>query len=265
MNAPLITVLTPTYNRQDTLGRLWESLCAQTQALPFEWLLVDDGSTDDTKIWFDRIHKPSHIQAQYVKQANHGKHVAINAGVRRARGEWIFIVDSDDALTTYAIETVLSDDSQMKVNPRLVGLSYRKSTLNGALVGRAVEKQEPMLLKPNEAGALFQGDLAYIFRKTALVENPFPVIANEKFVPELLIWNKIADNGDILYFPQTSIYLCEYLPDGYSATFKSMLRRNPRGFSLFYRDQIRRLNLGVRWIKAAIRYCQCQFYGWTKP
>lgn len=261
----MITVVTPSYNRRQTLDRLWQSLCLQTTNLPFEWLLVDDGSTDDTLAWFEQTNKLAHIKKNYLKQANQGKHVAINTAVKHAAGDWIFIVDSDDELTIDAIETVTRDLVESQHDPNRVGLCYRKSNVDGKLIGKSTPQRGPLRLKPNEAGAMFQGDLAYVFKKTSLAENPFPIISNEKFVPELLIWNRIADNGDILYFPQTAIYRCEYLPDGYSASFKTMLRRNPRGFALFYGDQIRRLKPGVSWAKALIRYCQCLVYTRIKP
>jgi len=260
----MITVVTPTYNRRHTLVRLWHSLCTQSSQLTFEWLLVDDGSTDDTTKWFEQIHKPSHIKTRYLKQANQGKHVAINSAAGFASGQWIFIVDSDDALTPDAIETLTRDITNSESDSTRVGLCYRKTHFDGSLVGKATTALEPLYLKPNEAGSLFQGDLAYVFKKSALSQNPFPVIANEKFVPELFIWNKIADNGDILYFPQKSIYLCEYLADGYSANFSIMLKHNPRGFSLFYCDQIRRLKPGVSWVKTLLRCAQCQLYAWIK-
>jgi len=261
----MITVVTATFNRRPTLERLWQSLCSQTEQLPFEWVLVDDGSTDDTTKWFDQISQPIHIKTSYVRQPNQGKHVAINTAVKHATGDWIVILDSDDLLTADAIETITSDIIKTERHDKLLGLSYRKSHLDGKLVGKSIKEREPLCLKPNKAGALFEGDLAYVFKKTALAKSPFPTIPNEKFVPELLIWNKIADEGDILYFPAKSIYLCEYLPDGYSAKFKTMLKQNPRGFSLFYRDQVKRLNLGIPWIKAVIRYLQCQLYAWINP
>jgi O18-antigen biosynthesis glycosyltransferase len=71
--------------------------------------------------------------------------------------------------------------------------------------------------------------------------------------------------GDIYYFPEKSIYLCEYMPDGYSNNFNRMLKQNPRGFGMFYLDQLKRLQPGLAWAKALVRYGQCKFFHWTKP
>lgn len=280
----MISVITPTHNRRHTLDRLWQSLCAQLGDVVFEWVLLDDGSTDGTKQWFDSLEKSQRLNARYIYQANQGKHVAINTGVNFAAGDWIFIVDSDDALTTDAVATVAIDVSQSEDSlnrgrveatdqvisqkgaqtESCVGLSYRKAFFNGQLIGRKVETSTPLCLKPNVAGALFEGDLAYVFRKTAIAQHPFPVYPKEKFVPELFIWNRIADDGHIYFYPGKVLYLCEYLPDGYSSNFRHMLVCNPIGFACFYKDQLIRLRLGIPWLKAFIRYSQCKWYARLK-
>ncbi len=82
----MLTILTPTYNRRPTLPRLYESLCAQTR-LDFEWLVIDDGSTDDTAAWLQSCQaRTSAFAVRSLSQANGGKHVALNTGVRAARG-----------------------------------------------------------------------------------------------------------------------------------------------------------------------------------
>ena len=91
-----ITVFTPTYNRCYIIGALYESLKKQTFQ-DFEWIVVDDGSTDDTEAFFAEILKEEHFfDISYVKVENGGKHRAINQGLSMAKGELFFIVDSDD-------------------------------------------------------------------------------------------------------------------------------------------------------------------------
>ncbi|MFP3541439.1 hypothetical protein SB770_33485, partial [Pseudomonas sp. SIMBA_044] len=74
-------------------------------------------------------------------------------------------------------------------------------------------------MTPTAAGGLYKGDLAYIFKREALIKHPFPVFEGEKFVPELLIWNRVSDEGVIKFFGHKVLYICEYLEDGYSANF----------------------------------------------
>ena len=267
----MISIITSTYNRCHTLPRLWDSLCAQATEYSFEWVLVDDGSTDGTGQWFKDLNHNVHnigfpnpgFTTRYVHQPNQGKHVALNTGVSVATGQWCFILDSDDALTPNAVERLRSDLGKVTDDQTTVGLCYRKQSLDGQLIGNLVYG-ESIELSPNEAGELFKGDLAYVFRTSALLAHQFPVFPDEKFVPELLVWNQISDAGTIRYYPETAIYLCEYLPDGYSANFKKMLRQNTWGFGLFYRDQVRRLPIGVSWFKSMIRLIQCRYYQWRQ-
>ena len=101
----LVTILTSAYNRADLLLRLFQSLLKQT-CNNFEWLIVDDGSTDDTEAIVKEWIQEAQFPIRYFKQENGGKHRAINRGLREARGELFFIVDSDDYLTSDAIETI---------------------------------------------------------------------------------------------------------------------------------------------------------------
>jgi hypothetical protein len=256
----MITVLTPTYNRAYTLDRLYQSLLVQS--VPFEWLIVDDGSTDTTRelIASFQINMPFPIH--YIYQTNSGKHVAINMGAREAQGDFIFILDSDDMLTDDAL--IYVQNAIRTLGSKDVGICFRRAYFDGTLIGNKNVSTEPVNMTPTEAGNYFQGDLAYIFCTSALLTHPFPVIEGEKFVPELLILNAISDEGEIIYYPDKAIYLCEYLPDGYTANFKRNLQRNPKGFALFYRDQIFREKSLIRKVKCTIRYLQCRYYGIAK-
>ena len=256
----MISIVTPTHNRVQTLKRLWVSICNQTSSEQFEWLLIDDGSTDGTDRWFEQITPAENIKLHYIYQINQGKSAALNHAALRVAGDWVVIVDSDDALTSDAIETIKKDTDALSMDHDLLGICYRKSHFDGRLVGTQVGPQLNGIMKPNDAGHLFQGDLSYVFRTSALRKHPFPSIPNEKFVPELLIWNQIADSGSIYYFADKAIYRCEYLPDGYSANFRLMLRANPKGFGLFYRNQVARLGLSWRGVKALLRLMQCKLY-----
>ena len=101
-----ITVLTPTYNRAHTLGRLYKSLVNQT-VKEFEWLIIDDGSTDNTKQTVETFKNDNKISIKYVEQENGGKHRALNNGVKLVDNELVFFVDSDDWLEKDAIEKII--------------------------------------------------------------------------------------------------------------------------------------------------------------
>src|SRR6266705_680676 len=97
------TVFTPTYNHAYTLHRVYESLCVQTYR-NFEWLVVDDGSSDDTRKLIDTWEQQARFPLRYIYQPNQGKHVAFNRGVREARGELFLCLDSDDGCVPKALE-----------------------------------------------------------------------------------------------------------------------------------------------------------------
>lgn len=254
----MLTVLTATFNRAHTLGRLFDSLLAQSNNR-FEWLIIDDGSSDGTKEVVSSMQRNSNLNIRYFSQCNAGKHVAINSGVSHARGDWIFIVDSDDALTPDAIDVVLAEVNK-NLRQDFQGVVFRKSHFDYRLIGQELSSNEPFSMHPTEAASIFSGDLAYIFRRDALLNNRFPVFSGEKLVPELYIWNKIGDSGKLIFYGKKVVCLCEYLEDGYSANFKSCMKQSPRGFGLFYRDQFFREASIIRKIKCAIRAGQCYFY-----
>lgn len=253
-----ITILTPTYNRVKTLSRLYDSLCGQT-VYDFEWIVVDDGSDDSTRLLIDGFLKDCLVDIKYIYQENAGKHIAVNTGVAAAKGEWVFIVDSDDCLTFDAVESIVNNVKD--AGSLQVGVCYRKALLDGSIVGVVLDLDVDFLkLNPTEAGNLFKGDLAYVFKRNAMLKNPFPFVSGEKFVPELYIWNKISDLGFIVFYINKYIYMADYMDDGYTKNFKINLKRNPNGFLIYYKSQISREKIFIRKAKCLVRVLQCYFY-----
>lgn len=102
-----VTVFTPTYNRAKTLSELYASLKKQTFK-DFEWIIVDDGSADNTKKCVETWVKEKIINIRYIYQVNHGKHIAMNRAVDLAKGELFTVVDSDDHLLPDALEILVN-------------------------------------------------------------------------------------------------------------------------------------------------------------
>ncbi|OLU34312.1 hypothetical protein BVH03_02555 [Pseudomonas sp. PA15(2017)] len=252
----MITVLTATYNRAHTLTRLYESLSTQADT-DFIWLIVDDGSSDETAQLIESFIASSAINIVYLRKANGGKHSALNTGVESLSDGWVLIVDSDDALAPHAIANIRSAICEQS-SRNYAGLCFRKAFFDGKVVGRddALSRVRKEML-PAKAGEIFRGDLAYMFRVKVIKKYLFPIIPGENFVPELYIWNKVAEDGGVFYYGDLAIYCCEYLEGGYSAGFESNLRRNPLGFLIFYVSQIRREPTWLRKLKCIIRVGQC--------
>lgn len=258
----MITILTPTYNRVHTLQRLFDSLITQ-ENMSFEWLVIDDGSTDTTKKLIDSFNEKKLIDIRYFYQENKGKPSAINLGIKKSSKDYIFIVDSDDVITNDCISVLSSEIKTHLANKNVFsGLCFRKGNLDGSELGKKITNTNLKyeLYHSTDIKNLFKVDMAYCFKKKYMEKNIFPKFEDEKFVPELYIWNKITDTHLVYTYMNKVLYLCEYMPDGLSANFKSQLRKNPNGFLLYYRDQSKREKNTLNKTKMIIRVIQCYGY-----
>lgn len=224
-----VAILTPTYNRCDTLNRLYSSLKRQT-CNDFIWYIIDDGSSDDTQEKFDDIRCDS-FTIVYKKKKNGGKHTAINYGLNFITEELVFIVDSDDWLEEQAIETICSDWKKYRGNSKIGGLSYYKLRQDGAVVGDSYNsKQEFVDSYSNvRVNKRVSGDKAEVWRTTVLRAYPFPEYPNEKFLSEAVVWNAISKNNYMLAFVPNGIYYCEYLDGGLSSSGRKLRLKCPYG------------------------------------
>lgn len=221
----MITVFTPTYNRAKLLPRLYESLCNQTFT-DFEWLIVDDGSTDETEQTVQGFIDEHKIIIRYFKQPNGGKHRAINRGVREAKGGLFFIVDSDDLLPDDSLATIDEQWKQVKDIADCGGVCGLDAFINKT-------QQAGLPQQVIDCNALdirykyhVTGDLSEVFRTEALREFLFPEIEGERFCPEALVWNRIAQKYRLRYFNKT-IYIAEYQNDGITDRIVQVRMQSP--------------------------------------
>ncbi|MGM8362794.1 glycosyltransferase family A protein [Flavobacterium sp. ARAG 55.4] len=261
----LVTVFTPTYNRAYIITQLYESLLRQSDT-SFEWVVVDDGSTDHTEEFFEQILKENKIVISYIKTENGGKQRAINRGVAVAKGSLFFIVDSDDYLTDDAILNISKSWDSIKEKEKIAGLCFRIiNYTTHKFIGGDCDVQEGEYTSIEIANKLqILGDKAEIFKTSIMKLFPFPEFENENFVPEALVWNRISKKYK-LRFINKGIYFCEYLPDGLSYNFYKNLQKNPSGFALFYKEVLfcKGIPLLVK-VKSLVRYLQCVFFSYKK-
>lgn len=228
----MITILTPTYNRAHLLHRVFESLQNQTSK-NFEWLIIDDGSQDNTA---DIVHSffPKNFEIHYHKKANGGKHTALNFGVQKAKGEFIVMLDSDDTLLHHTIETL--EKKIKSLPPHLGGIVGRRRYLNGKIVGSQDNFTE---IISNSLNIRYQhnvtGDLVEVFKTSVMKEFPFPIFDKEKFCPEALVWNRIAQKYDLLFFNE-SIYQADYQPGGLTDTITKIRMQSPKASMTHYSE-----------------------------
>ena len=239
MNKFFVTIFTSTYNRHYTIDRLYHSLLRQTQN-NFEWLVIDDGSTDDTEKYFcSLISKPQPFQIRYIKQENGGKHRAINKGVNIANGALFFIVDSDDYLAENAIDKINQWVTSLDNSHKWAGVSGLRGFQNNNPIGKTglskkyTDAKHSELKKKN-----LIGDKAQVYFTDILRKYPFPEIEGENFITEEIVWNAIArENYFIRWFPQI-IYITEYLEDGLTHNFELLNKKNPKGLCLWAKGQL---------------------------
>lgn len=179
----MITVFTPTYNRAYILQSLYQSLQKQTSR-DFEWLIVDDGSTDNSRILIENWIKEDIIRIRYLYQNNGGKHRAINYGAKEAHGELFFIVDSDDSLSENAIERIENYYKGIKDNPLFAGVYGLRCFPNGSRIGGECDFK---ILDCNSLDFRYKykikGDMAEVLRTEVIRQYPFPEFDGEKFCP----------------------------------------------------------------------------------
>lgn len=232
----LITIFTPTFNRAASLPALASSIAAQS--FPgFEWIVVDDGSTDGTAELLSAWERKGKLPLRVIRVPNGGKHRAINRALQAARGALFFIVDSDDRLPAGAFAAIARAAPGALGDPECGGLMGLKATFDGKVIGERL----PAGLSRADALELtyrygVRGDKAEVLKTEVLRRFPFPEIEGERFITECVVWYRIARAGQSLRLLDEVLYEAEYRPDGLSARSVELRAKNPRGTLLFYRE-----------------------------
>lgn len=231
----MISIITPTYNREKELGRVYESLLKQSNK-DFEWLVVDDGSVDNTKSLVENYIKEKKINIRLLTKENGGKPSAYNLGVENAKGELLLCLDSDDALVEDAIETILEDYFIIKDNEQCAGLVYNcEDIASKEIIGTPLPDGFFDTYYNIYEKYQVKGDKAQVIKTKVAKEYPFPIIDGEKFVPEALVNNRISKKYNFLYRDK-AVMQKEYLTDGYSANYFNLVKRNPMSNRLYFKE-----------------------------
>ncbi|MBQ7896608.1 MAG: glycosyltransferase family 2 protein [Oscillospiraceae bacterium] len=248
-----LTVLTPTFNRAGTLGLAYESLCNQS-CKDFIWLIVDDGSADETSTIVSQWQlRQNGFDIQYFHKENGGKHTAINFAAKHIVTDLVLILDSDDYLTADAVSTVLESWKNYGSDTSLCGLSFHKGYDNI----RPIQAFPQKICRSNHIdfriNSNFPGDCCEVIRTDVLRQFPFPEYPGERFLGEGYLWVNAAHKYDTVYISKI-IYICNYLDGGLTKSGRKMRLRNPRGGMLTSKVEMHpRICIKQR-IKKAILY-----------
>ena len=196
------------------LQSLWDSLQKQT-VKEFEWLVVDDGSTDGTKNLITKLQEKSDFPIRYIYKSNGGKHTALNVGIQTICSELTFIVDSDDCVTDDAVESILKIHKKYRSQNNICGYAFLRAFPDGKVNGKKFDVNEKIgsyidvRVNGDDTGA----DKAEVFKTHCLKEFPFPEYPNEKFLGEDLVWVRMARKYEMVHINK-AIYVGNYLEDG---------------------------------------------------
>lgn len=247
-----VTVFTPTYNRAYILDDLYHSLQRQT-CMDFEWLIVDDGSADDTKALVASWQgEENPFPIRYIYQENGGKCRAINRGLKEADGRLFFTVDSDDYLTDDAIEKVIHWDGELPADGHFCGYVGNRGITptqtpnrlfpGGYLDGTALDRYDQV-----------DGERAFVFYTEIHRKYLYPEFPGEKFLTEAVTWDLMAHDGYKMRFYNDIIWIWEYKDDGLTRAGYRVFLENPQGTGLFFRQKAEFLHYSL-WNKLTLWY-----------
>lgn len=233
----MITVFTPSYNRKKELKKLYDSLLKQDYS-NFEWLIVDDGSSDDTEEYIKELKKQNKININYVYKENGGKQSAYNMGLKKAKGDIFLCIDSDDILKTNILKKINEDFEKYEDNNKIGGIAY--------LQGYISDKNKLIGTKfPDDVEIInyfdiyhkydVKGDKLIVLKTKVAKKYYFPIIEGEKFIPEALIFNRISLKYDFVCINEIAAYK-DYLDSGYSNNYFNLVKRNPKGNMLYFKE-----------------------------
>lgn len=245
-----ISILTPTYNREKFLEKLYKSLVKNSKyGVEIEWLIMDDGSTDQTeqKVKSFIQEQKSHIEIKYFKQKNQGKMVAINNLVEKATGEYMIDCDSDDYFSDEAFKIMSEKIKETANEKNIYGLCFLKHSTNGENIGNSFTKKRTTLFdlhyKEND-----QGEKAILFISKIRKQYKHKLENGERFVTEARLYYKMDDDNEMLCF-NFPIMICEYQENGYTKNLNKQFKENPVGYYYYFYEILKRDFKGTLWNK----------------
>jgi glycosyltransferase involved in cell wall biosynthesis len=254
-----LTYFTPTYNREKLLPKLYESLLSQTNK-NFIWLVIDDGSTDNTEQIVKNWQKQAKINIEYIKKENGGKHTAIELSNQICTTEYICCVDSDDYLTNNATEVLYSYFHLCEKN-NIIGLLGPKNILNSQTSTTWDLQNTEMFFYDLNKHFKTIPETTLVFKTELCKKYHFPIFSDEKFVTESVYYKQFFYDYKFVTFSE-NIYVAEYQPDGYTNMGMNLFVKNPKGYACCLKQDAflsfkQNKKSFIKKLKLVMRY-----YGW---
>lgn len=233
----LLTVFTPAYNRAHTLNKCYESLKRQT-CKDFKWLIIDDGSTDNTKelveLWKN---ENNDFEIKYIYQKNQGMHGAHNTAYENIDTELNICIDSDDYLTDFAVEEIKNHWNKVKCD-NLSGIIGLDSYKDGKIIGdKFPENMKTTTVFDFYYNKRLTGDKKIVYRTELTKMYPYPIFEGEKYVGLAYKYYKLDEKYELSTLNKV-LCVVEYLEDGSSVNMFKQYINNPRGFAFYRRENM---------------------------
>jgi glycosyltransferase involved in cell wall biosynthesis len=251
----LLTVFTPTYNRAYILPRCYEAMKRQT-CKDFVWLVVDDGSTDNTRALAESwIREPNGFEIRYVYQNNLGMHGAHNLAYENIDTELNTCVDSDDYMPDDAVEKILKFWNNSERDEKIAGFLALDAYENGEIIG---SRFPPNISRATSYDYYYKfgikGDKKFILRTDLTKINPYPIFEGEKYVNLATKYSLLDIDYELLNLNEV-VCIVEYLQDGSTLNMFRQYMRNPQGFAYS-----RRLCMALPFAGFVFRFKQAVHY-----
>lgn len=257
LNLATLTIFTPTYNRAYILDQCYESLVRQT-CKDFVWLIIDDGSTDNTKELVEKWMKNDNgFEIRYHYKKNGGMHTGHNAAYELINTELNVCIDSDDFMPDNAVELITKFWNK-NGNYKYSGIIALDVYKNGEIIGSKLpDKKSTTLSGFYDKGG--KGDKKLIYRTDVINSYPkYPEFKDERFVP-LDYKYLLADQEYELLIINEAVCVVEYMEDGSSMNMFRQYYKNPRGFAFMRKVHMKYDKGFVKKFKNCIHYVSSSF------
>ena len=250
-----ISVLTPTYNRAESLEKLYTSLVVNSNSnIQFEWLVMDDGSTDRTKIVVENFIKQNIVDIKYFYQENQGKMAAVNNLMKEVTGDIVFTCDSDDYLVTGAFDIIKKYADKLLNDETVYALAFLKKSEHGKISGR---KFSESLHRSDMFSLYFRenmtGEKVLVFKTEIRKKFKHELEADEKFVTESRMYHKMDRDYDIIGINE-ALEIGDYRSDGYSKNILATFTNYPLGYYMYFKEILEKDFAGVSFSKRMYVY-----------
>lgn len=238
-----ISILTPTYNRANLLERLYVSLIENSKYIDTEWLVMNDGSIDDSKQVVERFIEENKIDIRYYEQKNQGKMKAINELIGHATGDLIVDCDSDDYFTKDAFKIIKEEYEKNKQEDNIYGLCFLKYDQHGKNMGNEFKNKKTTMFdlyfKEGETG-----EKSIVFYSKIRKQYKHELEHGERFVTEARMYHKMDKKYKIICINKP-IMICEYQEEGYTKNIIKQFKESPYGYYKYFKEILQMNMKGV--------------------